>query len=162
MSNSPTFTSDMLTEIILEDFLGPFLCWEVKTRKLNSKATNSGVDVVQQEKRSPIDEKEMRSEKREEVKKTVEDSKTDQKSLRNEIQHIKNASSRLFVENENWKNVYGSSRKDFNEGLEIEEEMLMAQAKSLEKDLDAMQSQLDTILRKQVMAQGNEAKVIRI
>ena len=162
MSNSPTFTSDMLTEIILEDFLGPFLCWEVKTRKLNSKATNSGVGVVQQEKRSPIDEKEMRSEKREEVKKTVEDSKTDQKRVRNEIQHIKNASSRLFVENENWKNVYGSSRKDFNQGLEIEDEILMAQAKSLEKDLDAMQSQLDAILRKQVVAQGNEAKVIRI
>ena len=92
----------------------------------------------------------------------VEDSKTEQKRFRNEIQHIKNASSRLFVEKENWKNVYGSSRKDFNEGLEIEDEMLMAQAKSLEKDLDAMQSQLDTILRKQVIAQGNEAKVIRI
>ena len=160
-----------MAELIMEDFIGPFLsCWEdpssawsYHSKNKNNNDERNG-EQQHDDVRNPEQEKILtRSEKREQTKEMIKESLAEHKMLRVELESIKNDSTKLVVENETWKKLYEESKKSeeekeqatkVNEKLERDNKLLLEQGRKLQKELDAMQRQLETIRREQEKAKS--------
>lgn len=196
-------TAYTVAEIILEDFLGPFMCWDTGSKLIadnpNKKSPSRGSARNNKKKKlsptlrgskrqadrkdksgkaTPICEEltdfhslvtstESSQDEREDeggregdvgrqaTKNMIKESYKEHNQLRQELDVIKEESSRLHAENENWKRLYETSKKsstfqeEKNLRLKARNAQLLQEGEELQDELIAMKRQIEVIRREQ-------------
>ena len=170
-------TLNEMAELIMEEFISPLLCWDDPCssnssfdignigKRTNNKKYEKG-EQHNDDERNPRQEESMtRFEKREKTREMIKESLAEHKMLRSELESIKNDSSKLVAENENWKKLFekrqeGSREEEDcnNDQLEEDNRLLLEKGKKLQEELDAMQRQLETIRQEQDNAKRNTTR----
>jgi hypothetical protein len=142
-SNSD-FSATKVAEIILQDFIGPFICWDnscklianrpekkdhsprrkkkkvpsqakKQTSKNNRKTRKDNIEELTDDAASRHDHGEEREDMTtEETREMIKESYAEQKHVRKELESIREERSRLKVENEKWKRLFDTSKRSSN------------------------------------------------